>query len=272
MTCGMTELLTEVLQFATPALTPVERHGDYWVKRDDKFRIGDSCGGKVRTCLQLATAGRDRGDHTLVTAGSRHSPQVNIVATVATHLGMAAECHVPAGPETPELAAARAAGAMIVAHRPGYNTVIVARAREAATQPGRVHIPFGMQTPLAVDATAAQAVNVPPGCRVVVPVGSGMSLAGVIAGTTDDTSMLGVGVGADPTKRLDRYAPMWRDRVQLVAAGLPYDRPAPVTEFSGIALDPIYEAKCLRFLVVGDLFWIVGRRGTTHDSNVCAKP
>lgn len=65
---------TEVLHTATP--TPVERHGDHWVKRDDMFRVGDSCGGKVRICLQLATAGRDQGAHTLVTAGSRHSPQV----------------------------------------------------------------------------------------------------------------------------------------------------------------------------------------------------
>lgn len=250
---------TEVLHTATP--TPVERHGDYWVKRDDMFRVGDSCGGKVRTCLQLATAGRDQGAHTLVTAGSRHSPQVNIVATVAAHLGMAAECHVPAGPDTPELAAARTAGATIVAHRPGYNTVIVARARDAASQSGRVHIPFGMQTPLAVESTAAQAVNIPSGCRVVVPVGSGMSLAGIVTGT-DNTQILGVVVGADPTRRLDRYAPAWRERVTLVPAGLSYDRPAPVTTFAGIGLDPIYEAKCVRFLLAGDLFWIVGRRGT----------
>lgn len=262
--------MTRVLRNATPALTPVERHGDYWVKRDDRFRVGDSCGGKVRTCLQLATEGRDRGAHTLVTAGSRHSPQVNIVATVATHLGMAAECHVPAGPETPELTAARTAGAIIVAHRPGYNTVIVSRARDAAAQPGRVHIPFGMQTPLAVEATAAQAANIPLGCRVVVPVGSGMSLAGIIAGTADDTPILGVVVGAGPTKRLDLYAPEWRERVTLIDAGLPYDRPAPVTVFFGIGLDPIYEAKCVPFLLAGDLFWIVGRRGTTSDSNIRA--
>jgi hypothetical protein len=125
-----------------------------------------------------------------------------------------------------------------------------------------------METPLAAEYTAKQAGNLPHGeyRRIVVPVGSGMSLAGVIAGTPDETTIVGVSVGADPTKRLDRYAPMWRFRdVRMVQSEIPYGKPAPVSRLGDIKLDPIYEAKCLPFLQADDLFWIVGIRQTEQD-------
>lgn len=65
-----------------PELTPVDKHGDYWMKRDDLYRVAGVCGGKVRTCWNLA-----QGAKGLVTAGSRSSPQCNIVAHIAQKLG-----------------------------------------------------------------------------------------------------------------------------------------------------------------------------------------
>lgn len=47
-------------------LTPVERCGDIWLKRDDAFTVAGQYGGKARTCWQLA-----QGASGLVTAGSR---------------------------------------------------------------------------------------------------------------------------------------------------------------------------------------------------------
>lgn len=257
------------------ALTPVERIGDLLVKRDDTFVFAGSCGGKVRTCLHIALAAQHRGKDTLVTAGSRQSPQVNIVAGIARELGMDARCHVPAGDRTPEIAAAILAGATIVGHRPGYNSVIVRRAREDVwIDPGAVEVPFGMETPLAVTYTAAQVANLPFGEfeRIVVPVGSGMSLAGIIQGLEDvgrpQTPILGVQVGADPTGRLDRYAPMWRwADVTLRRAPWPYHHAIQCDTVGAIVLDPIYEAKCGSFLQAGDLFWVVGRRETATADN-----
>lgn len=247
-------------------LTPVEEHGGHRVKRDDTFRVGDSAGGKVRTCLTLASRPGVCG---LVTAGSRQSPQVNIVATIARMLGLPCRVHVPEakGPLTPELAAAQDAGAEIVQHSPGYNTVIIARAREDAAERGWTEIPFGMECPEAVEATASQVANIPGDIRrVVVPVGSGMSLAGILAGLERagqvGVPVLGVVVGADPAERLDAYAPGWRDRVTLVHSELDYHDHAPVTRLGGLDLDPVYEAKCLPFLEDGDLLWVVGRRGS----------
>ncbi len=255
-------------------LTPVELHGGHWVKRDDLFAIPGGAGGKVRTCLTLAR-GADAG---LITAGSRQSPQVNIVAGVAAALGLPCRVHVPAakGGLTPELAAAQATGAEIVEHRPGHNSVIIARAREDAAARGWTEIPFGMECAEAVAATAAQVANLPADAkRLVVPVGSGMSLAGILSGLAAagrDLPVLGVKVGADPSKRLDRYAPGWRERAELLDSPLDYHQHAPVTELGALRLDPVYEAKCLPFLQEGDVLWVVGCRETELAAAPAERP
>lgn len=254
-----------------PTETPLEMHGGIWFKREDAYCIGGGRGGKVRTCWGLA-----RGAVGLVTAGSRSSPQVNIVAQIAKRLGIPCRVHTPTGPLLPEVEMARLAGAVVVQHKAGYNNVIIARAREDALERGWKNIPFGMECREAVEATAAQ-VKIPAGVkRVVVPVGSGMSLAGVLWGIQRAglrVPVLGVCVGADPIKRLIRYAPYsgglasrhdrsWREMVTLVQSPLAYDKPAPVTVFNGVRLDSIYEAKCVPFICPGDLFWVVGLRAS----------
>lgn len=262
--------MTELPFVAEPPLeverTPVEWHGGYAVKRDDLFDVGGSRGGKVRTCLALAERAAAEGRQGLVTAGARHSPQVNIVATVAAHLGLRCRAHIPAGPVTPELEAAAAAGAQLIAHRPGHNSVIVARARADAAALGWGHIPFGMEHAEAVRQTAGQvgwvAASAP---RIVVAVGSGMSAAGIVAGlhaARSSARVLGVCVGADPRPRLNKFCAGWRARLELVPAGLPYHKPYPEPHLGDLALDPYYEAKCLPHLGAGDLFWVVGIRQT----------
>lgn len=219
-------------------------------------------GGKVRSCWALS-----QGALGLVTAGSRASPQVNIVAHIARKLGIPARCHTPSGELSPEVAAAAAQGAEIVQHKAGYNNVIVARAREDAAARGWVEIPFGMECAEAPRQTRQQAANLPPEARrLVVPVGSGMSLAGILWGLIDagrdDLPVLGVVVGADPEKRLDAYAPPdWRDRVTLVRAPQDYHEDVEA-EVGGVRLDPHYEAKCKQFMTEGDCLWVVGIRQT----------
>lgn len=247
---------------AMPELTKVERKNGMWFKRDDELCIGGGCGGKVRSCWQLA-----QGAEGLVTAGSRSSPQVNIVAQIAKRLGIPCRVHLPEGELSPEVLMAVEAGAEVVQHRAGYNNVIIARAREDAATSGWREIPFGMECPEAVAATAAQVANLPTKAkRVVMPVGSGMSLAGVLQGmvaTGNVKPVLGIVVGADPTARLDEYAPAnWRDMVTLVKAEEDYHQPAPVTKVADISMDPIYEAKCIPHLQPGDCMWIVGLRAT----------
>ncbi len=248
----------------TPDHTPVEEHGGFLVKRDDLFMIAGVPGGKVRSCWALSQ-GAEGG---LITAGSRQSPQVNIVAQIARRLGLPCRVHVPSGELTPELSAAQTAGAEVIQHAPGYNNVIIARAREDAKARGWREIPFGMECVEAVEATASQVANLPFGefKRLVMPCGSGMSLSGVLLGmlrSGHTFPVLAVQVGADPTKRLDEFAPKnWRELVSLVKSPLDYHDHAPTTRLGDLELDPVYEAKCLPFLQEGDLLWSVGVRQT----------
>lgn len=253
-------------QLEAKDLTPVELHAGHLVKRDDLFSVAGVCGGKVRTCWHLA-----EGAEGLVTAGSRSSPQANIVAHVAKALGIPSRIHTPEGELSPELLAAQAAGAEVVQHQAGRNSVIVSRARKDAEESAWREIPFGMECQEAVEATAAQVANLPWGKfrRLVVPVGSGMSLAGILHGLAragqSELPVLGVRVGADPEKRLDRYAPEgWRSQVELVKSGHKYDELVEAS-LGTLQLDPVYEAKALEHLAEGDLFWIVGIRQTREE-------
>lgn len=258
-----------VAQISDPdALTPVERRGDAWVKRDDAFTFAGVAGGKVRSCLALARTATTG----LVTAGARQSPQANIVAQIGAALGLPVRIHAPAGQQTPELEAAQAAGAEVVMHEwPKYNNVIVSKARADAAASGWTEIPFGMECEEAVRQTRRQVANLPAEVqRIVMPVGSGMSLAGVLHGLRDigrDVPVLGVVVGADPAARLDEYAPDgWRDQVTLIPSGSKYQDEAPTTSWRGIELDGHYEAKAAPHVQAGDLLWVVGIRQTQHHA------
>jgi 1-aminocyclopropane-1-carboxylate deaminase/D-cysteine desulfhydrase-like pyridoxal-dependent ACC family enzyme len=241
------------------------------VKRDDLFEVAGVCGGKARACLGLVRrAPKPRLG--LVTAGAAASPQVNIVAHIGAELGLPVRAHVPKTKVlSPEIAAAKARGAEIIQHAPGYNTVIVARCRADARARGWIEIPFGMECPEAVIQTWQQAALLPWGQfkRIVMPCGSGMSLAGVLWALKESgcrTPVIAVRVGADPSKRLDEYAPdEWRAMVQIVDSGTGY-KMAAETQWNGITLDPHYEAKAARFVQPDDLFWIVGLRQTVKRS------
>lgn len=264
--CADDERQADVYTHNPDDLTPVLQVGEIWMKRDDLFCTAHACGGKARSAWHLA-----QGATGLVTAGSRQSPQVNIVAAIAERMGIPCRVHVPSGAMTPELMNASAHGAEIVQHSPGRNSVIIARARADAKERGWTEIPFGMECHAAIEQTRRQVANIPPDRRIVIPVGSGMSLSGLLHGLLDygrQNPVIGVCVGADPEKRLDEYAPAgWRSMVTLVKAQTDYHTPAAVCDYDGIPLDPIYEAKCLPYLEPGDLFWIVGIRESARSND-----
>lgn len=251
-------------------LTPVENRQGVLLKRDDLFSVNGERGGKVRTAHRIA---RDdpHARAGLITAGSRHSPQVALVAAVAAEFGVPCRVHVPTGESTPEIDRAKNHGAEVVRHSPGYNNVINKRAKDDATESGWGLVPFGMEHPWAVMGTSAQVANVPfqDVRRVVVPVGSAMTLAGILHGLARRfdgmneharPDVVGLVVGASPVERLDRWAPGWRDQVALVQSPLDYSDHADVNMWDGVEVDPVYEAKALPWLRRGDLFWVVGHR------------
>jgi 1-aminocyclopropane-1-carboxylate deaminase/D-cysteine desulfhydrase-like pyridoxal-dependent ACC family enzyme len=240
--------------------TPWQKHHGVWVKRDDLFRVGRTNGGKARTCIWVASSKRTRG---VVSAGLRGSSQLTVVSGVARAAGVPCQLHVPAGEDTPEILAAQEAGADLVRHRPGYGSVVAARARWAAEELGWALIPYRMETGDAVICTASQVQRIvwPKINRLVVPVGSGMSLSGILAGMEReeiDCPVIGVVAGVDPTKTLDKYAPGWQARVKLVEGAGGYHH-LERGMLGSVDLDPAYEAKCLEYVQPGDGLWVVGR-------------
>ena len=270
------------------ALTPVEEEGGLLVKRDDLYRVANVRGGKVRACLSIATApSRVEG---LVTAGHRHSPQVNIVAQVARILGVPCRIHTPTGALLSEVASAVEAGADLHQHAFGRGTLLVSRAREDARRLGWVEIPFGMEQASAVTGTAAQVESIVEAIeqgraeRIVMPAGSGMSVAGVLHGVErlrlwerGLRSLLAVQVGPSPLRRIRAYAPSTFDdllragKVRVIPSTSPYEEEAPEAHQRPAGwtfrLDPHYEAKCAPFLQAGDLLWVVGVRQEIGEAN-----
>lgn len=242
----------------TPPITPVEAHGGVLIKREDAWSRRGASGANARA--MFTAADRAAG---MVTAGSRISPQLERAALIAHALGIPARLHTGFGRPTDEILLAEAAGAEVVRHKPARLSVIRARYRaDAATRAPRgwAAIPFGMEHAAYVE----QAAHLPVDgfARIVVPVGSGMTLAAIfrgLGGAGRRAPILGVRVGTDPTRLLDRYAPGWRTGVTLTESATTYEQ-AAADLLGDLALDPYSEAKCLPFLRDSDLLWAVGLR------------
>lgn len=249
-------------------VTPVQKVGGIWIKRDDLFEINGSRGGKARSCYAICKKGVENGYKGFVTAGSKKSPQVQIVSFLAKMYGVPFRAHIPSGEYGYEIEVAKSNGAEIIQHKAGYNNVIIARAREDAEELGYLNVPFGMECEEAVYQTATQVANLKgvPFKRLVVPVGSGMSLSGILWGMDYfgiKQPVLGVQVGAEYSKRLEKYAPTWwKDErfLKIVKSKYNYHDYYPNNKVEDVIIDPIYEAKCLDFIEDGDLLWCVGIR------------
>lgn len=244
----------------TPDFTPVEEHGGVLVKREDAWSRGGASGAKSRAMFAVA-----EGTAGLLTAGARNSAQIERGALVAAALGIPCRIHTGWGSATPEIRTAQDAGAEVLQHQPGRLTVIRARFNaDAAELDGWAVFPFGMDHDVYVEQVAAQVENVPADvARIVVPFGSGMTLAGVVLGLERlgrQTPVLAVSVGSRSTERLDRYVPGWEARVTVVTHPSEYEDPASDLMLGDLRLDPLYEAKCVRYLEEGDLLWTVGIR------------
>ena len=254
--------------------TPVGWSDGIWFKRDDLFTIAGASGGKARTIWSMVPTRQPRDFHTgITTAGSRNSLQVSTTARIARWLKLPFRAHVPTGELGNELLAMEKEGCEIIQHKAGYNSVLIARAKADAQQRGWFYVPFGLECHTAVTATKTQVINIPIEVkRLVVPIGFGMTLAGILCGLRDIQRRLpvfGLVVGADPSKRLNLYAPKnWHNMVHLQRSVFKYHEPYVANQFGSIILDPFYEAKCIPYLRKGDCLWIVACREGAKDGTV----
>jgi len=247
-------------------LTPVEHLAaiGVYLKRDDLFKVAGVCGGKARSCFKLID--KYAGDSkVLVTKCSRFSPQGIIVSALAARLGKKSMIFVPWSKEdTEENTRIINNGGQLIKCYPGYPSVIDKKMKELTPDDAYI-IPFGMECSEAVESTRAQTRNIPFDKidRIVITLGSGMSLSGLLWGMKDKgvhKKVLAVMIGKDTRPSVIKWSPadMLED-VEFVQSGYKYNRVVK-SEIGSVALDPHYEAKAAELVQPGDLFWIVGKR------------
>jgi len=269
--------------------TPVERAprlaerlglaaGCLWIKRDDLTGLGAG-GNKVRKLEYLCAAAVENGATTLVTSGGAQSNHARLTAAAACRLGLRCVA-VLAGqrPEVPtgNLALEGLLGARVVwagkVDDDGLDERVETVAEDLTRSGQRVEvIPLGGSSAIGargyVDCGHELDAQVPDFTRVVVGVGSGGTMAGLVAALGPER-VLGVDAGAtaDAHRRV-------RDLLdQLFAAGATSsaytDGPLHLrgdqvgagygiltsgartalidaAQCEGIILDPVYTAKAL---------------------------
>lgn len=246
----------------TPELTPVYQVGDCWVKRDDLYKVFEVIGAKARQAYGIISKS---DNDTVVTAGSRFSPQIQIVANICKHLNKKCRCHTIRGKDTDELMIAIGDGAEIIHHEDTWhNNVIIKRAFEDANKNNSLYVPFGMESWESIYQTALQTKNLPKEVNhIVVTAGSGMNLCGILWGLQllkrNDVKVTAVSVGYKVETTLKKYAPISRKNLTVVKSEHGYEDKID-GKIGDIELDPIYEAKCLPYIEPGCLFWIIGKR------------
>lgn len=247
-------------------LTPVEKHGDIYLKRDDKFSVYNVCGGKARSAYQLIQKGIDDGYTEFVTAGSRMSPQCELVSCLCEALGVKCHLFMPRGKDTSVILNINK-NKLSELHRTrvGYNNVVCKWASDYAIENGFAYIPFGMECKENIDITMHQVRNIPKEVkRIVIPVGSGMSFTSVLNGLEKygitDKKVLGVSVGKDVQKTLEKYLDAPNIDYEIVKSELDYYKEPKDFIIDGVELDKTYEAKCLPYIESNDCLWIVGKR------------
>lgn len=248
---------------------------DLWVKRDDLSGLAGG-GNKIRklayTCADAVAAGAD----VLVTSGAPQSNHARLTAAAAARLGLTAVLVLEGDPPPSErgnLVLDRLLGAEVVwageVDAAGLAAAVSVEAERMREQGHRVYeVPFGGSSPLAaqayVDAAGELEQQAPGFEHVVVALGSGGTMAGLVAGLGAER-VLGVdtgavdrpeetvrellaGMGVDPGPglrvRLDQVGPGYASLTRPVRDAL---RLAARTE--GVVLDPTYTGRGLAGLV-----------------------
>ena len=250
---------------------------DLWIKRDDLTGLGGG-GNKVRKLQYTCADALRRGATTLVTSGATQSNHARLTAAAAARLNLRCllvlEGHPPAVAQGNLVLDHLAGATLIWAGEVGPHEL---RDRvEAAAQGIRDHgevpyiIPFGGSNSLAargyVDAAAELEAQLPGVDRVVVTVGSGGTMAGLVA-HLGAQRVVGIDTGAVPdvaavvrdivggmsaTAAELNHLQIRRDQIGDGYATLtPAARRAMVlaARTEGLFLDPTYTARALAGLI-----------------------
>lgn len=243
--------------------TIVQEIEGYFFKREDLYVAEGMCGAKVRMCLAVMQLPASRRG--VIMASGRTCSLPVIMSWLGKQRGVPVTVYYPKGRPSAQQNQVIANGAMTVEVYPGYPNVVEAKAKDEAKACGAYYLPPRNSRRLAVGLTSFQVENIIE-CsyqRIVVPVGTGTTLAGIIKGSEALHSrrpILGVAVGMDPARHvrkcLDGEIP---EHVSIVPHGAGFKQRAKKVVLAGVELDPYYAAKCIPYVEKGDLLWVTGR-------------
>lgn len=256
-------------------LTPIHRFDGWCAKREDMacwVSLDHPSGSKVRQYMAMAK--QFPGVPMIVGCASYSCMQI-YVASAAKLTGVDGYVHVPQRKQYTEATwYAIKMGATMCFEKPAYMNVLRSRAKAHAKKLGQV---VRWLPQLALKDAAEQAQNIPPWVRrVVIPTGSGLTAAGVLAGLAKrerPPKVVAVAVSslADEIKIREMAWKMIQSPAgELFASSLPpfelvrhkweYGRPWNASLPDDTPLDPYYAAKAKQEVQKGDCFWLPGLR------------
>lgn len=273
-------------------LTPVEKRGDLWFKRDDlyvPFEFSPANGSKLRQCQILIE--KNLNNSGLITGTSIKSPQAVIVASVAKYLNK--PCHILYG-GTNELNLSKNKYATLcsqlgadiqIASKMAFTSVLNARAEDMARTHNLYNVRYGFDLMNNIDAfidsTALQVRNLPDTNNLVVTVGSAITIIGILYGLAicdvKIDKVYAIGCAPNRLGKIQYYADMIflergvvlpLDKIVYIDAfnlyrGFKYENTFN-ENYEGITFHPRYEAKTFHWLKEQQLngttlMWITGQ-------------
>jgi 1-aminocyclopropane-1-carboxylate deaminase/D-cysteine desulfhydrase-like pyridoxal-dependent ACC family enzyme len=286
---------------AAPRLAQALGTGPLLVKRDDLtgFAFG---GNKARLLEFLLAAATGEGADTLLTGGAAGSNFCAAAAAAACRAGLRCQLVIAGrpAPPGPALALARSWGAAVrwtgMPERDSVDAALPAAAAELRARGRRPYlIPRGGATGLGAVGYALAAAELHDqlaelgltGATVVVPVGSGGTLAGLVAGHVllgRPWTLAGCSASRPPQAAARQVLTLARECLGLLGAGPAEAGPADVTvadargpghglpspdglaaaeqamRTEGLMVDPVYTAKALALVPRGTrvVFWHTG--------------
>jgi 1-aminocyclopropane-1-carboxylate deaminase/D-cysteine desulfhydrase-like pyridoxal-dependent ACC family enzyme len=252
---------------------------DGWIaKREDEACVIDTdypSGSKVRQYLRMSQAVQNAP---MIVGCSAHSAMQIYVAAAAKQAGVMGIIYTAARKEpTAATVYAQRMGAEVVEVRPAYLSVMRSRAKARAAEfPAYVR----WDVSAALQDAKEQCVNIPKETkRVIVPTGSGLTCAGVLAGLAEldeknTITVLAVAVSDMASKENilatgNKLTPYPLPQFELVRAAGKYEDWVAAVLPDGTPLDPYYSAKALTYVESGDCLWLPGLRPLSAMPSKC---
>jgi len=256
-------------------LTPISQFGGWYAKREDQAcftSLEHPSGSKVRQYTAMAVA---TPKAPMIVGCASHSCMQIYVASAAKLAGVPGHVFIPKRNRLTEASEyASSMGAIIHLVAPAWMNVLRSRARDFAKQFPKV---VRWSPRLALKDAMEQCANLPPDVkRVVVPTGSGLAAAGVLAGLAlarkrplviaiavsrlaDEQKIMKLAaetVGLSTGKLFNHYLPNFCLKYASSKYGQAVEGYLP----DGTPLDPYYAAKALPYVQPGDCLWLPGLR------------